>query len=157
MCQHDSAVWKEPCNNKLIFWNIIFRYFLKEIEFKKCFCAKYLVLDCQYPRKFYQIIHNFIVFQLFLLSIVPIAFRNLSKFTNPCKDFYFQNALTVRPQLKTSIRLHANRVKDPIEQQIASNIKRPMNKRLLLRPFLFTVGVSLHFSNVFGSKFQFYF
>lgn len=68
-----------------------------------------------------------------------IISSNFTKFGNSFRNVYRDK---IHPQLKTSIRFQSNRSMDPIEEKISSNIRISMNKNLLVRPFLFTVGVS---------------
>lgn len=56
---------------------------------------------------------------------------------------YKNHLPTARVPNKTHIRLNFNRAEDKIEQQLGTKLKEPRQLSLLVRPFLFMIGVSL--------------
>lgn len=73
------------------------------------------------------------------LSLFSQPFRNFTQL-NRSSNILRGNVQTFRG--KTPFRFQSNGANDRIEQELAQQIRQPMNITHLVRPFIFTVGVS---------------
>lgn len=82
--------------------------------------------------------------------------QNLRNFGNLQRSSKIFRTNTPHQQCRTPFRLQSNRGGDKIEQEIANVYNQPMKISHLVRPFVFTVGVSAcDESRNFGDLYRF--